>query len=471
MLRSIFSSAPRGSRVAGHGRLALRVSLVLALVALLLVGDPLPLAHAVGSFDNAIIANKALAYENQWGGNACRDAGRFQSGQCKQFVNCVVVLAGGGYAGDGSNDYAGSYVRAGGVEISEAQAVKGDIIQWGSGTTAHQHTAIVVANLGSGKFDVVDANWNRDEVVHHHVINNIHSSKEFPSGGEATRFVRMGTPTGNQPSGPVSVSVSNNGGQMFVQLSNFPLGTTYFFCHAGSGYPAGGSVPSHGQVVVSSPNQSWSSGWCSGSGNFWVGVQATDGHDYYSNQLTLGSATATLVPVAPAITGTAQVGSTLTVDPGSWTPAPVSLSFQWYRSGVPIPGATSLQYLLVAADLGNAISVTVTGSRTNFVTATATSRPTHTVVAGTMTARSPRITGKAKVGKKLACKAGVWRPAGISFTYQWSRGGKEIKGATKSTYRLTKASKGKRISVRVTGHAAGYTDAVRTSKPTAKVKK
>ncbi len=27
---------------------------------------------------------------------------------------------------------------------------------------------------------------------------------------------------------------------------------------------------------------------CSGSGNFWIGFQGTDGHDYYSNQVTLG---------------------------------------------------------------------------------------------------------------------------------------------------------------------------------------
>jgi len=106
------------------------------------------------------------------------------------------------------------------------------------------------------------------------------------------------------PSGPVSVAASNNAGQMGVQLHNFPLGTTYYFCHAGSSadYPAGGGVPSRGSFVVTSPEQSWSSGLCSGSGNFWIGLQASNGQSYYSNQVTLGT-------TPPTITATNQGGT------------------------------------------------------------------------------------------------------------------------------------------------------------------
>ncbi len=95
---------------------------------------------------------------------------------------------------------------------------------------------------------------------------------------------------GRPPAPPTpSASASNNGGEMAVQLSNFPLGITYFFCHVGdgSGYPTGGSISNHGQINVTSPNESFSSGLCSGTGNFWIGFQATDGHDYYSNQVML----------------------------------------------------------------------------------------------------------------------------------------------------------------------------------------
>ena len=70
--------------------------------------------------------------------------------------------------------------------------------------------------------------------------------------------------------------------------SGFPLGTTYYFCHAGdpSGYPTGGSVTSHGQFAVTSPNETVGP-LCTGSGNTWIGLQATDGHHYYSNEITL----------------------------------------------------------------------------------------------------------------------------------------------------------------------------------------
>jgi hypothetical protein len=95
--------------------------------------------------------------------------------------------------------------------------------------------------------------------------------------------------TGSTPGGPSSVSVSNNNGQMAVQLSNFPLGTVYYFCHAGSAaeYPTGGAITNRGQFNLATPNQFFTSGLCSGQGNSWIGLQAPDGHDYYSNQTDL----------------------------------------------------------------------------------------------------------------------------------------------------------------------------------------
>ncbi len=88
-----------------------------------------------------------------------------------------------------------------------------------------------------------------------------------------------------------SASVSNNNGQMAVQVTNFPTGTTYFFCHAGSPseYPTGGTVTAHASVDITSPNESWASGLCAGghNTNMWIGFQGTDGHDYYSNQVTM----------------------------------------------------------------------------------------------------------------------------------------------------------------------------------------
>jgi hypothetical protein len=50
------------------------------------------------------------------------------------------------------------------------------------------------------------------------------------------------------------------------------------------------------------------------------------------------------------------------------------------------------------------------------------------------------------------------------------RSGKVIKGATKSTYTLTAADKGRKVAVKVTGSLKGYVSAAKTSKATAKIK-
>ena len=68
----------------------------------------------------------------------------------------------------------------------------------------------------------------------------------------------------------------------------------------------------------------------------------------------------------------------------------------------------------------------------------------------------PTISGTAKVGKKLTAKAGTWKPSGVKLTYQWYRGSSKIAGATKKTYTLTKADKGKTVKVKVTGKKTGY---------------
>lgn len=65
--------------------------------------------------------------------------------------------------------------------------------------------------------------------------------------------------------------------------------------------------------------------------------------------------------VAPSISGTAQVGQTLTVTPGTWTGSP-TLTYQWTRDGSPIGGATATTYVLVTADLGTDVAVTETAT-------------------------------------------------------------------------------------------------------------
>jgi protocatechuate 3,4-dioxygenase beta subunit len=80
------------------------------------------------------------------------------------------------------------------------------------------------------------------------------------------------------------------------------------------------------------------------------------------------------------------------------------------------------------------------------------------------------IKGTAKVGKKLRASTRAWAPAPVSLSYTWYRNGKPIKGQTTATYKLRKADKGKRITVRVHQRKAGYVTASRVSAKTPKVR-
>ena len=87
----------------------------------------------------------------------------------------------------------------------------------------------------------------------------------------------------------------------------------------------------------------------------------------------------TLTAPTPTVTGTKKVASTLTAVAGTWGPAPVSLSYQWYRSGTLISGATTGTYKLVTADKGKTITVKVTGTKTGYTTTAKTSAATAAI--------------------------------------------------------------------------------------------
>lgn len=84
--------------------------------------------------------------------------------------------------------------------------------------------------------------------------------------------------------------------------------------------------------------------------------------------------------VAPAITGTATEGETLTVSNGTWTNTPDAYAYQWNRAGVAIAGADESTLLLTADDVGSAITATVTATNLG-VSTSATSAATAEVAA------------------------------------------------------------------------------------------
>lgn len=102
-----------------------------------------------------------------------------------------------------------------------------------------------------------------------------------------------------------------------------------------------------------------------------------------SNSITLSTVALPSNTVAPAITGTAESGNTLTCSTGTWTGSPTSYAYQWQRGTTNISGATSSSFALTATDVGNTIRCVVTAtnaggsvSANSASTATVTAAPT-----------------------------------------------------------------------------------------------
>lgn len=171
--------------------------------------------------------------------------------------------------------------------------------------------------------------------------------------------------------------------------------------------------------------------------------------------------------VSPAISGTARVGSKLTAKVGAWSTDGLTYSYAWYADGKAITGATSSSFTLTSSQLGKTIKVKVTARKADWVTASATTKSTGKVVAGTIKNTSKAtISGTTRVGSTLTAKVGTWSPSSLTYTYQWLANGKTIKGATKSTYTIPAGSVGKKFSVTVKAAKSGYTSKSVTSAQT-----
>jgi len=165
-----------------------------------------PQAHAIATYDNATNADVALRYVDQLGGNACQDAGYpsgNRNGQCRQFATCVIWMA-SNHAVNINGGYYAVYARNG-VEVSAAQARKGDLIQLNKasnreGSYPGMHTAIVVAPFNGGSVDVVDSNFRlasdgyAPERVHHHVWNPFATASAYGLEVHIWRFGQVPPP-------------------------------------------------------------------------------------------------------------------------------------------------------------------------------------------------------------------------------------------------------------------------------------
>lgn len=227
-----------------------------------------------------------------------------------------------------------------------------------------------------------------------------------------------------------------------------------------------------------------------------VTITATDDNEVRPDSAPSGAASFTTpgpylqTPDDLTLSGSWTVGGTVTAtataypgdtSAGSWTTG-AAVSYQWildphttYSStagyqdyqGTVFATTTSPRVALPAAALGHVVGVRAVGHKAGYQDGELTNNywSLHTVTAGMLTMGTPKVTGKAKVGKKVKVSTGTWT-AGTTFSYKWLANGKPVKGkkGKKAVLKLTRNLKGQKVSVQVTAHApAGYTPAVVTS--------
>ena len=161
----------------------------------------------------------------------------------------------------------------------------------------------------------------------------------------------------------------------------------------------------------------------------------------------------------PTITGTAEVGETLTAHTSEITDSDgmdnATFDYKWLADDEEIQDATSPTYILTDADEGKTVKVRVSftddagngESLTSAATATVEAKPNSPATG------QPTISGTAQVGETLtASTSGIADADGLdnaSFDYQWVADDSDIAGATASTYVLTDDDVGKTVRVRV----------------------
>jgi hypothetical protein len=178
--------------------------------------------------------------------------------------------------------------------------------------------------------------------------------------------------------------------------------------------------------------------------------------------------------VAPALSGTAEVGQALSCTQGTWagdgplSPSdvvgPLSFAYQWLRAGMAITGASAASYTAQAADVGHPLScqVTATGAYGN---ARGTSAQSASVAAASPGAGTPTVSAFSQSASDwlednlLASVSSAHKPpVGTIFSFRLSK-------AATVTFTFTRSVSGRKVGkvcVSQTKHNARRSRCTRT---------
>ncbi|MEU4386050.1 hypothetical protein [Promicromonospora sp. NPDC023805] len=205
-----------------------------------------------------------------------------------------------------------------------------------------------------------------------------------------------------------------------------------------------------------------------------VTVTVTGLKQYYESSATSAPTAAvapgTFVAPLPAVTGTAKVGMTLTVNRGTWSPVPSAVQYVWKADGVTIATQATSAFVVPASASGKRLTVTVVGSGTGYTTKSVTSGQTATIAPGTFTAPRPTISGTTRVGSTLTVSRGTWSPAPSSVNYVWKADGAYLETRRDNRFVIPSGARGKHLTVTVVGSRTGYTTKSAASYRTAAIR-
>lgn len=138
------------------------------------------------------------------------------------------------------------------------------------------------------------------------------------------------------------------------------------------------------------------------------------------------------------------------------TPQPTTITYQWFRDGIPIAGGNASNYELSQNDLSSEITLKIVANRTGYNQLTKTSSATQKIMNRFTSVGSVVILGLREIGQEISVDEGTWLPAPTSFSYQWYRNGVQIENATERSYLITTDDYETTLSVKVTALLANF---------------
>ena len=169
---------------------------------------------------------------------------------------------------------------------------------------------------------------------------------------------------------------------------------------------------------------------------------------------TVGSQGSTITPSVTITASATQLACSGNVDTfrAAQTNGGLSPSYQWYKNGIPISGATSATYIGSGFAYGDSIYVRMTSSNACASPSSALSNVIRVFVSGTTVTPSVSVSASLTQlcsGTVVDTFRATPTNGGTSPTYQWYKNGVAISGATSATYVGSGFANGDSIFVRM----------------------